>query len=1798
MFIGFFAVLFSEFVDDLQYHKKIPVKYLLDGTYEGNDDTFDYYKLDDDSVAISLRNDSSNAISIPETATIKGTNFKVTGIYRDAFKNKKIASITIPKSITVIDYEAFMSTEFTSNTKVEIPYSVTQMGTACFFKSNITEIYFSDGVTQNIISCDITTSTDESETTTKSKLEIIPDYCFAKCTSLKNISFSTSLTTIKEHAFEYCSSISTLAFLTGLSYIGSYAFNYCSSLSTVYIPSTMVTSDRTIEEFAFLKCNNSLNFYVSCTSIDAFNTNNKYWNRKSVFDGNVYTVNTQTSDIYANGLWLYEKDSNSKIKILKYIGEIDSTGYLAFPNTIENSTVVSFNKDCLSGFENKIKYLFFPKYLEEIPPSYFSSSFSSLEYVGCVDGDNCYNIPRKTNMIDLSQMESLHKISESAFRYATAFKNKVTEIKLPANLQDIADAAFYEYVNCEKISFETNRTNTNTFGIGSNAFNKLGYNKEAKEATSDIVFPKELTAIWYNVFENAKCIRSLKFEGGSDAGNLTIYSQAFFDCSSLESLIIEDRGGTTTINSKAFAQWNGNYRDYTYKPSLQTVYLPSKISIASTYDEPFGRQIRCTFYFSGNAPSGFKDTTYYFMNKQDEASSETGGTDDMTYNSANKAFKLDFTYHCGIYENVSLEKDNQSKNYILYNNGDLSYVLNKTDNTAVVSRYHFDMQNQSNLTKLEVTVPDTVTFDGNTYTINEIGTGAFGNSDSYDFFNKSSSSTTYRTISKIILPKTIKKIGHYAFFRCVGLEEVGYYDSTSSKYKMPTALESIGEMAFALSGIKYIDSLNSNCDFLMYSGSSQISNATRNYGSPFLNCPQLEYISLTSKDNSKLKLYNNNSALCDSHGYILVVFPKYTGNDKSFVSTKFYYGAYRCVSWITQLTISTSDYPNSVTDITPQAIFAGYNSQDSIRQKCRFKSRITVSKMDDVGEIDTLILKNDSGTFVVPQNVFYGTKIKKVIIPYGNNGAFPAYLLDAVSALNNNVIFQVQKNSSTSDEYTNTGETPKFLDLSNCGYTSISENAFKNCNLIETVNLTGVQTINSSAFEGSSIKTIDGTGDLVTINSSAFKNCTNITGLNGFNNVTTIGSDTFLGCTSLQAINGFNKLTTIGDKDFQGCTKLQTINGFENLITINQYAFNNCTSLTTIDGFNNVTTIGNNAFQGCTGLQTITGFNNVTTIGNNAFENCNSLKSIDCFKKVVTIGNYAFQNCTSLTKLNLPKTLKTIGDYAFQNDRNIVSSEADPFVIPNSVTQLGIGCFREMDKLVSVKFESGSTLTSIPNSCFDNCDNLKSIVFPENLESIGNIAFWGCGFEEITIPDTVTTIGSQAFEECHSLKSIVIPKNVTTIGWQAFYKCYKLTSVTFEENTGLSIEIGTRAFSSCNNSGFTTLSLTGRKFIINSNAFESCSNLTNVTIGSGVTKINDSAFSGDKKINTITFEGGDEVLYLGSNVFSNCAITKLDFSNRAVSIGKIDNSDKSSTFSNCTSLKEIIFGSKTTYIGVSSFEGCTSLNSITFGSGITDIKGSAFKDCTSLTSVDFSTCNNLNEINGFEGCTSLDSVNVGSASKIGDRAFYNCSALTSLDFKNVTSLGSYSFSKSGLTSINFTSDLTSLGNNCFEGCTSLVSAKFSNKSFSLSKSAFKNCTSLKSVIFLGNIDNGYGDKPFEGCTSLVLVVFNSGFDKKLNTQIFKGLTNLSKSGSGIVCLDSEYDSSISLGDFTKISDTYQLKIAYSSVPSSGSIAAGTYIWAWVDTNKKSVKYYDYNDSTSTTTLPASLIKRKVEETSY
>ena len=85
--------------------------------------------------------------------------------------------------------------------------------------------------------------------------------------------------------------------------------------------------------------------------------------------------------------------------------------------------------------------------------------------------------------------------------------------------------------------------------------------------------------------------------------------------------------------------------------------------------------------------------------------------------------------------------------------------------------------------------------------------------------------------------------------------------------------------------------------------------------------------------------------------------------------------------------------------------------------------------------------------------------------------------------------------------------------------------------------------------------------------------------------------------------------------------------------------------------------------------------------------------------------------------------------------------------------------------------------------------SLTSVTIPDSVTSIGNNAFYFCGLTSMTIPDSVTSIGNNAFEGCSRLTSVTIPDSVTSIGNNAFADCRNLTSVTITSNGGNAVSV-------------------------------------------------------------------------------------------------------------------------------------------------------------------------------------------------------------------------------------------------------------------------------------------------------------------------------------------------------------------------------------------------------------------------
>ena len=248
--------------------------------------------------------------------------------------------------------------------------------------------------------------------------------------------------------------------------------------------------------------------------------------------------------------------------------------------------------------------------------------------------------------------------------------------------------------------------------------------------------------------------------------------------------------------------------------------------------------------------------------------------------------------------------------------------------------------------------------------------------------------------------------------------------------------------------------------------------------------------------------------------------------------------------------------------------------------------------------------------------------------------------------------------------------------------------------------------------------------------------------------------------------------------------KTVTYNGNTYSVTsIGGGAFQFCSSLTSVTIPNSVTNIVGAAFWSCRGLTSVTIPNSVTSIGSRAFFLCSRLTSITIPYSVTSIGESAFEQCSSLTSVH-------ISDLAAWCNISFTDVKANPL---NCAHHLYLNGEEVKDLIIP------ESVTSIGNYAFDNCRGLTSVTIPNSVTSIGAFAFDDCrGLTSVTIPNTITSIVNGTFENCINLTSVTIPNSVTSIKGFAFYGCSSLIYVKVEKETPPSIG-ASYTFSNCTN---------------------------------------------------------------------------------------------------------------------------------------------------------------------------------------------------------------------------------------------------------------------------------------------------------------------------------------------------------------------------------------------------------------
>ena len=454
----------------------------------------------------------------------------------------------------------------------------------------------------------------------------------------------------------------------------------------------------------------------------------------------------------------------------------------------------------------------------------------------------------------------------------------------------------------------------------------------------------------------------------------------------------------------------------------------------------------------------------------------------------------------------------------------------------------------------------------------------------------------------------------------------------------------------------------------------------------------------------------------------------------------------------------------------------------------------------------------------------------------------------------------------------------------------ICDGAFKFCKSLQSVTIpNSVKSIGDEAFCGCrSLQSVTIPNSVTSIGDGAFSACESLQSVTIPNSVKSIGDDAFRWCKSLQSVTIPNSVKSIGDGAFSACESLQSVTIPNSVTSIGDEAFYLCKSLQSITIPNSVTSIGDGTFRDCESLQSITIPNSVTSIGNRAFIWCKSLQSITIPNSVTKIGDEAFSDCKSLQSVTIPNSVTSIGDGAFSGC-NICF-----FICNSTYFQNDDVCLFNKDKtaIVSrikdcVNYIIPNSVTSIGDEAFGWCKSLQSVTIPNSVKSIGDEAFSGCkSLQSVTIPNSVTSIGDHAFSSCESLQSVTIPNSVTKIGDRAFCSCKSLQSVTIP-NSVTNIKDG---------------------------AFSSCESLQSVTIPNSVTKIGDYAYSSCESLQSVTIP--NSVKSIGNRAFIQCkSLQSVTIPNSVTSIGDY-------AFAQCYSLQSVTIPNSVKSIGNEAFSLC------------------------------------------------------------------------------------------------------------------------------------------------------------------------------------------------------------------------------------------------------------------------------------
>ena len=653
------------------------------------------------------------------------------------------------------------------------------------------------------------------------------------------------------------------------------------------------------------------------------------------------------------------------------------------------------------------------------------------------------------------------------------------------------------------------------------------------------------------------------------------------------------------------------------------------------------------------------------------------------------------------------------------------------------------------------------------------------------------------------------------------------------------------------------------------------------------------------------------------------------------------------------------------------------------------------------------------------------------------------------------------------------------------------------------------------------------------IGAYAFVGCKNLISLFIPSTVTNITEGAFLDCPSLETIkvDPRNAKYTSGDDDLkynfilvphemkiiQGCKNSKIPEDIQinptttkKLIGISKYAFATCVDLKEIYIPTTVESLEAGSFKNCTSLEKVTIANSKIVFNGDVFEGCKGFKDITV--PMHLLAGFIEKSKTVLENISLT-TGEVIEDELFVGCVSLKS-----VTIPDSVSEIGVGAFRNCAKLVSVTISKNSTLAIINHDAFNGCtafemiaiaketanvadteeaEQKKVFVVPATVSVIGNYAFKGCAIPNLAFAENgeLKRIEYKVFADCTALKSVSIPSYINSVDFDAFNGCANLTDASVPADF---IRALSNAKNANGNPAVKTLEITSDS-IINCYYIREMKNLSKLIISEDVETIDNRSFEGCSNLAAIEVDENN-AKYVSIN---GCLIEK-DTGTLILGTTEsiIPNSVKkiaSYAFA-LSNVSEIVIPETVECIEKFAFSSCRKLADVTIESSATVIEDLAFDGSDAITNavipanailyISQASLNTVEITEGaipayaFKDCVPLNEVIVSTdVTSVGENAFIGCN--------NIIAITAPASILKGFSELK----LDKLGINEFD---ERITKEFIDN--------FKDITKLYMVASENAYDNMIANDAFDSCKGIIEANVPTWIISKIHTATIKKLT--------------------------------------------------------------------------------------------